>query len=200
MSFPEFAEDAPELPTEWLRRWLKEAEESGELNHTAMALSTLDLDGSPRVRFVLCKGFHPNGIRFFTNFESDKAIQIGNDNRVAVAFYWSILKRQVRIEGTVTPVTDAEADEYFASRSRLSNVGAWASQQSRPIDSRESLLSAVEDVSARYGDTVPRPPHWSGYHLHATKWEFWQDHPGRIHDRWTLQPHSDGWKMWRLQP
>ena len=200
MRFPDFAKDATEAPTEWLRRWLAEAEESGELNHTAMALSTLDLDGSPRVRFVLCKGIHPTGIRFFTNFESDKAIQISNDNRVAVAFYWSILKRQVRIEGTVVPVSDAEADDYFSSRSRLSNVGAWASQQSRPIDSRESLLAEVEAVSARYGESIPRPPHWSGYHLHATKWEFWQDHPGRIHDRWTLQPHGNGWKMWRLQP
>ena len=146
MRFPDFAKDATEAPTEWLRRWLAEAEESGELNHTAMALSTLDLDGSPRVRFVLCKGIHPTGIRFFTNFESDKAIQISNDNRVAVAFYWSILKRQVRIEGTVVPVSDAEADDYFSSRSRLSNVGAWASQQSRPIDSRESLLAEVEAV------------------------------------------------------
>ena len=200
MNFPEFAVEATEEPTAWLRRWLHEAEASGELNHTAMALATLDFTGAPRVRFVLCKGVTDMGLRFFTNLESDKGREIAKDNRVSVAFYWSILKRQVRIEGTVCPVTDAEADAYFATRSRLSNVGAWASQQSRPIASRDALLRAVDEVSARYGDTIPRPPHWSGYHVHATKWEFWQDHPGRIHDRWTLQPSDTGWKMWRLQP
>jgi len=200
MTFPDFAQDPSELPTDWLARWLKEAEASGELNHTAMALSTLNAEGAPRVRFVLCKGVTVDGIRFFTNLESDKGLEIAQDNRVSVAFYWSILRRQVRIEGHLELMSDSEADGYFETRSRLSNVGAWASQQSRPIASRDELEAAVAAVSARFGDKVPRPPHWSGFHLHASKWEFWQDHPGRIHDRWTLQPDGDGWKMWRLQP
>ena len=200
MSFPSFAETPTEAPSVWLRRWLHEAEASGELNHTAMALATLDFTGAPRVRFVLCKGVTDTGLRFFTNLESDKGREIAKDNRVSVAFYWSILKRQVRVEGCLTPLSDAEADQYFATRSRLSNVGAWASQQSRPIASRDELEAAVESVSQRYGESVPRPPHWSGFHLKADKWEFWQDHPGRIHDRWVLQPDGKDWKMWRLQP
>ena len=200
MSVPHFAEAPPEQPTDWLRRWLSEAEASGERNHTAMALATVGPSGAPRVRFVLCKGVTDSGLRFFTNLESDKGHEIARDNRVSVAFYWSILKRQVRVEGRLTPLSDAEADAYFASRERLSNVGAWASQQSRPIASRDELETAVEAVSGRHGESVPRPPHWSGFHLKADKWEFWQDHPGRIHDRWVLQPDGTDWKMWRLQP
>ena len=200
MTIPDYAEAPPEHPTAWLDRWLREAEESGELNHTAMVLSTLDAEGAPRARFVLCKGVTADGVRFFTNLESDKGHELAADNRVAIAFYWSILKRQVRIEGTVTRMGDAEADEYFASRSRLSNVGAWASQQSRPIASRAELEAAVDAVSQRYGEAVPRPPHWTGFHVHASRWEFWQDQSGRIHDRWTMVPDGDGWTMWRLQP
>ena len=200
MTIPDYAEAPPEHPTAWLDRWLREAEESGELNHTAMVLSTLDTEGAPRARFVLCKGVTADGVRFFTNLESDKGHELAADNRVAIAFYWSILKRQVRIEGTVTRMGDAEADEYFASRSRLSNVGAWASQQSRPIASRAELEAAVDAVSQRYGEAVPRPPHWTGFHVHASRWEFWQDQSGRIHDRWTMVPDGDGWTMWRLQP
>ena len=117
-----------------------------------------------------------------------------------VAFYWSILKRQVRVEGTVRLLSDEEADQYFASRSRLSNIGAWASQQSRPIASREQLEEAVDAIARRYDGDVPRPPHWSGYHLRAESWEFWQDKPGRIHDRWLLKRGGEGWLQWRLQP
>ena len=115
-------------------------------------------------------------------------------------FHWSILRRQVRVEGTVALLDSAEADAYFATRNRLSNVGAWASRQSQAVSSREELEAAVDEVSKRYGDTIPRPPHWSGYHLTATAWEFWQDQPGRIHDRWTIQKVQGQWRMWRLQP
>ena len=200
MSIPEFAELAAEHPSSWLERWLEEAQASGEHNHTAMALSTLGLDGAPRTRFVLCKGVSPTGLRFFTNLESDKGHELARDRRVSVAFYWSILKRQVRVEGVVERLSDAEADAYFASRSRLSNLGAWASDQSRPVASRQALEAAVEDASARFEGEVPRPPHWSGFHLEASAWEFWQDRPGRIHDRWILKPVEAGWMQWRLQP
>ena len=200
MTFPDFAKPCSELPTDWLRRWLQEAEDSGQVNHTAMALASVGHEGAPRVRFVLCKGVSDTGLRFFTNLESDKAREIAGDNRVSVAFYWSILRRQVRVEGQLELLSDAEADAYFETRSRLSNVGAWASNQSRPIASREQLEDAVEAVSARFGETVPRPPHWSGYHLKADKWEFWQDHPGRIHDRWVMRQNGEQWMIWRLQP
>jgi len=200
MSFPEYAEPAKEHPSEWLSRWLDDAKAAGELNHTAMALSTLNAEGAPRTRFVLCKGVNESGLRFFTNFESQKGIEISQDNRVSVAFYWSITRRQVRVEGEVEPISDAEADAYFATRHRLSNVSAWASQQSRPIASRALLEEAVQEVSERFDEEVPRPPHWSGYHLRATRWEFWQDQAGRIHDRWTIEPKDGAWWMWRLQP
>lgn len=197
---PAFAEAPPEPPTEWLRRWLDDAKTSGELNPTAMALSSLSASGAPRTRFVLCKGVNDTGLRFFTNLESPKAMEMTEDNRASVAFHWSILRRQVRVEGTVELIDGAEADAYFATRNRLSNVGAWASNQSQPVASREALQAAVEEVSARYGDIIPRPPHWSGFHLTATAWEFWQDQPGRIHDRWTIQKVQGAWRMWRLQP
>ena len=200
MPIPNYATQAEEAPTTWLNRWLREAEASGELNPTAMALATLDASGAPRNRFVLCKGVTDDGVRFFTNLESDKGIELARDQRVSVAFYWSILRRQVRLDGTVSPLDAAEADAYFASRSRLSNLGAWASQQSRPIETREELEAAVEAVSERFTEDVPRPPFWSGFRLRAESWEFWEDRPGRIHDRWVLKPGEEGWLMWRLQP
>jgi len=200
MIIPDYAVRAPEHPSAWLERWLVEAETSGELNHTAMALSSLDLKGAPRTRFVLCKGVNRDGLRFFTNLESNKGAELARDPRASVAFYWSILKRQVRVEGTVCLLSDDEADQYFASRSRLSNIGAWASQQSRPIASREELEAAVECIDRRFDGDVPRPPHWSGYLLRAETWEFWQDKPGRIHDRWLLKKGDEGWRQWRLQP
>jgi pyridoxamine 5'-phosphate oxidase len=200
MNPPDYAVRAHEHPAAWLERWLQEADESGELNHNAMALSTLNASGAPRTRFVLCKGVNETGLRFFTNLESDKGIELARDNRVSVAFYWSILRRQVRVEGTVSLLPDEDADAYFRSRDRLSNVGAWASQQSRPVANREALEAEVETISKRFADEVPRPPHWTGFHLKADSWEFWQDQPGRIHDRWVLKPDADDWLMWRLQP
>ena len=165
-----------------------------------MALSSVDATGAPRTRFVLCKGVNASGLRFFTNFESDKGRELARDRRVSIAFYWSILNRQVRVEGKVSRLTDEEADAYFASRSRLSKIGAWASQQSRPIASREELEAAVEKTSTRFRAEVPRPPHWSGYHLCAEAWEFWQDQPGRVHDRWVVKSAGGEWLQWRLQP
>ena len=200
MNVPEYAQDATEAPTAWLKRWLDEAKAAGQINHTAMALSTLSASGAPRVRFVLCKGITDTGIQFFTNLESDKALEIAGDQRVAVAFYWQAVGRQVRIEGTLTPLDDATADAYFATRSRMSQIGAWASAQSRPIPTREDLLAAADEVEARFPEAVPRPPNWSGFHLHAEHWEFWVDQPGRIHDRWVLREGGSGWKIWRLQP
>ena len=197
---PDYAVPVPDSPTSRLSLWLQEASVKKEVNHTAMALSTINSSGAPRVRFVLCKGVTESGLRFFTNLQSEKAMDIKNDNRVAAAFYWPNLERQVRIEGTVSLISDEEADAYFATRDRLSQLGAWASQQSRPIASRRELEAAVQDVSTRFEEDIPRPPHWSGFHLHATVWEFWQEKPGRIHDRWILKKAEDEWLTWRLQP
>lgn len=200
MTLPEFATPATETPGARLRRWLEDAQQAGQPNHTAMALSTLDAAGAPRTRFVLCKGITEAGIHFYTNLESDKGLEIARDPRVSVAFYWAATGRQVRLEGVLSPLPDDEADAYFASRSRLSKVGAWASDQSRPVPSRDVLLAAVEAAEARFPDAVPRPPHWSGFHLHADRWEFWEDQPGRIHDRWVLVSAEGTWMTWRLQP
>ncbi len=200
MTHPPYAQPVSEPPGQWLERWLTEAAASGQRNHTAMALSTLDAEGAPRTRFVLCKGVSEHGVRFFTNLQSDKGLQIARDARVSVAFYWSILDRQVRLSGRLTQISDAQADAYFQSRHRLSQLGAWASEQSRPVQNRQQLDTAFDSLAERYPDVVPRPPHWSGFDLHAERWEFWSAKPGRMHERWTVQRGPQGWTQWLLQP
>lgn len=200
MKIPEFAQEPLYPPVEWLERWTKEAEEAGEIEPTAMSLSTVSIDGAPRARFVLCKGVSENGILFFTNLDSSKANEIFSDPRASIAFHWPILNRQVRIEGRLQKTSDQEADLYFQTRSRLSKIGAWASKQSRPLESRETLLKAVDDYSSRFKHDVPRPGHWSGFHLQPSAWEFWQGQEGRLHDRWTIQKIDGNWLSWRLHP
>ena len=200
MTIPEFAQVPLHPPTEWLDRWIQEAEESGETEPTAMSLSTITIDGAPRSRFVLCKGISENGILFFTNLGSSKANEIFSDPRASIAFHWPILNRLVRIEGQLEKTSDQEADAYFETRSRLSKIGAWASKQSQPLESRDALLEAVEDYSTKFNNDVPRPSHWSGFRLRPSAWEFWQGHEGRLHDRWTIQKLDDNWLSWRLYP
>lgn len=181
---PSFAESAPRPPGEWLQAWFDEAEAAGEKEPTAMALASVGATGLPTLRFVLCKGVNERGVRFFTNLESVKGRQLIDRPGAAVAFHWPTLGRQVRVEGQVEPLPEAEADSYYASRDRLSRIGAWASQQSRPLPARQDLLDAVAECEARFpGDTVPRPPHWSGFRLVPSRWEFWQQRPGRLHER-----------------
>jgi pyridoxamine 5'-phosphate oxidase len=182
--------------------WLGEAEKAEPNDANAMALATVDGDGLPNVRMVLLKGHGPDGFVFYTNFESAKGREVIGHAKAAVVFHWKSLRRQVRVRGPVTEVTGAEADEYFASRSHGSKVGAWASQQSRPLDSRATLEKRAADFAAKYPQEVPRPPYWSGWRITPVEIEFWQDGASRLHDRIVFRRASPGaaWTKTRLNP
>lgn len=164
--------------------WLKEAEASEPNDPNAMALATSDADGLPNVRMVLLKGFDEHGFVFYTNFESQKGTELLANKQAAAVFHWKSLRRQVRLRGSVSVVSEAEADAYFASRPRDSRIGAWASQQSRPLESRFALETAVAKYAAKHAiGEVPRPPHWSGFRIAPSYIEFWRDKPFRLHER-----------------
>ncbi|GHD51104.1 pyridoxine/pyridoxamine 5'-phosphate oxidase [Thalassobaculum fulvum] len=190
-------------PFEQFRSWFADAEASEPNDANAMTLATADSDGRPSARIVLLKDVDARGFAFYTNTESQKGRQLEVNPFAALCFHWKSLRRQVRVEGPVAGVSDAEADEYYASRPRGSRVGAWASQQSRPLADRPTLLSAVARFEAEYdGKDVPRPPYWSGYRLTPLRIEFWQDGEFRLHDRFLYSRPSDGapWVMQRLFP
>ncbi|AMS43772.1 pyridoxamine 5'-phosphate oxidase [Aminobacter sp. Y103A] len=189
-------------PFQLFASWLKDATASEPNDPTALALATVDTDGLPDVRMVLLKGFDEHGFVFYTNFESAKGREILATMKAAMCFHWKSLRRQVRVRGPVEIVTDAEADEYFASRPRGSRIGAWASKQSRPLESRFALEKAVAEYTARHviGD-IPRPPHWSGFRIVPSQIEFWHDRPFRLHDRVVFTRTADGgWDKDRLYP
>ena len=166
-----------------------------------MALATADATGQPSVRIVLLKGHGPEGFVFYTNEQSAKGNQLTANPRAALLFHWKSLRRQVRIEGPVERVFDAEADAYFASRGRDSQLGAWASEQSRPLDSRETFERRFEDMEARYeGQDVPRPPHWGGYRVIPERIEFWTDRPHRLHERRLVVRQGADWREGLLYP
>ena len=172
----------------------------------AVALATATTDGAPSVRMVLLKGVDDDaaaarGFVFFTNLESRKGDELARNPRAALCFYWKSLRRQVRVEGPVTPVEPDEADAYYASRARGSRIGAWASSQSRPLESRFALEKAFAAHAAKHLiGAVPRPPHWSGFRLVPWRIEFWQERPYRLHDRVVYEPGRDGWRHHRLYP
>ena len=181
--------------------WMKEAEGSEPNDPNAMALATVDADGLPNVRMVLLKSADPSGFVFYTNTESNKGRELLADPRAALVLYWKSLRRQVRARGAVTLVSDAEADAYFESRARDSRIGAWASRQSRPLESRFALEKAVALHAAKYAvGKVPRPPHWTGFRIAPSSIEFWQDKPFRLHDRIVFTREGDGWVKTRLYP
>jgi pyridoxamine 5'-phosphate oxidase len=182
--------------------WLGEAEKAEPNDANAMALATVDGDGLPNVRMVLLKGHGPDGFVFYTNFESAKGREVIGHAKAAVVFHWKSLRRQVRVRGPVTEVTGAEADAYFASRSHGSKVGAWASQQSRPLDSRATLEKRAAEFAAKYPNDVPRPPYWSGWRITPVEIEFWQDGASRLHDRIVFRRASPSaaWTKTRLNP
>ena len=189
-------------PFELFDTWFAEARAGEPNDPEAMALATADEVGNPSVRMVLLKGHGPSGFIFYTNEQSVKGEELAENPTAALLFHWKSLRRQIRIEGWVERVDDADADAYFASRSRESQLGAWASDQSRPLHSRELFLQRVEDAAARFdGADVPRPPHWGGYRVVPLAIEFWQDRTGRLHERRLfLAQDGGGWDEGLLYP
>lgn len=181
--------------------WLSEAEGSEINDPNAMALATVDSDGMPDVRMVLLKGFDARGFVFYTNTESAKGAELACVPKAALVFHWKSLRRQVRVRGPVAPVSDAEADAYFASRHRDSRIGARVSRQSRPLASRAALEEAVAAETARYeGAEIPRPAYWTGFRVAPVAMEFWQDQRYRLHDRVRFTRAGEGWDRARLYP
>lgn len=183
--------------------WLEEARASEPNDPNGMALSTVDADGLPNVRMVLLNGRSPDGFVFYTNTQSQKGEELAGQPKAAALFHWKSLRRQIRIRGPVSRVSDAEADAYFQSRPRDSRIGAWASQQSRPLESRFALEKAVASYALKFGvGEVPRPPHWTGFRIAPVYMEFWRDGAFRLHDRIVFRRAEPGapWAKTRLYP
>ena len=181
--------------------WLAEARKAEINDPEAMALATADASGQPSVRMVLLKGHGADGFVFYTNEQSRKGDELGANPRAGLLFHWKTLRRQVRIEGVVERVDSSRADAYFASRARDSQLGAWASDQSRALDARETFERRFEEMSARFeGQEVSRPPHWGGYRVVPDRIEFWSDRPHRLHERRLFTRAGDGWTEGLLYP
>lgn len=190
-----------ENPHTLFEEWLSEAEANEINDPTAMALATADSEGQPSVRMVLLKGHDERGFVFYTNLGSRKSSEITENPNVALLFHWKSLRRQVRVEGPLSQVTDAEADAYFASRARLSRIGAWASDQSQPLESRAVLEARVAELEKRFeGQDPPRPKDWSGFRVQPRRIEFWQDGAFRLHDRIVYHFEDGLWRTQRLFP
>jgi pyridoxamine 5'-phosphate oxidase len=182
---------------EWLRQALAKEPNDGN----AMALATVDEAGLPDVRMVLLKDVDAAGFVFFSNVESAKGRQLAANPQAALLFHWKSLRRQVRVRGAVTPVSDAEADAYWATRARSAQIGAWASEQSRPLPDRHALEKRIAEFGLRFGlGKAPRPPHWSGFRLAPRTLEFWRDRPFRLHERLVFERAGEGWTTRRLYP
>jgi pyridoxamine 5'-phosphate oxidase len=190
-----------EDPFALFAEWLEAAGKGEPSDPNAMTVSTVDPDGMPDSRMVLLKDFDQRGFVFYTNTESAKGQELNAHPKAAILFHWKSLRRQVRIRGIVEPVSDAEADAYFASRARHSQLGAWASDQSRPLPDRLALEKRVAEMGLKFGlGKVPRPPYWSGYRITPVTLEFWRDRPFRLHERLVFDRAGGGWTTKRLFP
>jgi pyridoxamine 5'-phosphate oxidase len=188
-------------PIEAFRSWYADAEAAGLLLPEAVCLATATPEGVPSARMVLLKAVDERGFVFFTNYESRKADELEANPRAALLFHWATLERQVRVEGTVARISHEESVAYFATRDRGSQIGAWASRQSRGLEDRKELESAYEEVERRFdGGEVPLPPFWGGYRLGPAALEFWQGRSNRLHDRVRFERAGDGWRGARLHP
>jgi pyridoxamine 5'-phosphate oxidase len=188
-------------PFHLFREWFDAAERHEPTEANAMTVATVNRDGVPSARTVLMKDWDERGFVFYTNKESQKASELRENPHASLLFFWKSLGRQVRIDGTIEHVTDAEADAYFASRARISRLGAWASTQSRPLPDRATLERRLAEVEQKYpGETVPRPRYWSGFRVLPRRIEFWQGMPYRLHDRVVYTPSDGGWVAGRLFP
>ena len=195
------ADTAPIDPFSLFEEWFAEAQEKEPNDPHAMALASVDADGLPDVRMVLLNARDHRGFCFFTNFESEKARQLKANPKAAFVMHWKSLRRQVRVRGAVEAVADGEADAYFSTRSRASQIGAHASRQSRPLANRYALLERVETLTRSFGDEpVQRPPHWSGFRIIPDAVEFWKDGANRLHDRVRFTRRDGGWDRQRLYP
>ena len=190
----------PDDPLVLFEQWQKEANAAGLADPTGVVVATVQPDGSIRQRFVLLKGVSEDGFVFFTNYNSDKAAALAQNDRSSMLFPWNELDRQVSVSGKVEKIAESESDAYFAARPRASQIAAWSSQQSQPIASRGALEAQYQATLERFdGSDVPRPPHWGGFRLVPERIEFWQGGEDRLHDRFVYQ-HTNGWNRSRLQP
>ena len=190
-------------PMRLFAAWFAEAKRAEPVNPDAMALATVGADGLPNARMVLLKGFDERGFIFYTNLDSVKGHELAGTPKAALTFYWKSLQRQVRVRGDVEPVSAEEADTYFATRSRMAQIGAWASKQSAALESRLAFEKAVARYTAKFAiGAVPRPPHWSGYRVKPQEIEFWQERPFRLHDRIAFRSADAQapWSKMRLYP
>ena len=193
--------DCASDPFDQFARWFADWQAAAPIEPTAMTLATVDATGQPSARVVLLKGYDKQGFVFFTNYQSRKGLELAAAPRAGLLFFWDRLARQVRVEGAVERVSAAESDEYFATRPRGSQLGAWASPQSRPIPDRDQLEAQVREIEAETaGKPVARPPHWGGYRVRPERFEFWQGRESRLHDRIVYARSASGWTRSRIAP
>jgi pyridoxamine 5'-phosphate oxidase len=192
-------EDLKAAPHEMLEFWLNEVKELHDYN--AMVVSSVDASGQPHSRVVLLRGVNEDGLRFYTNYSSNKGQELEQNNKVALNFFWPSVERQVRVEGELHKLSDAESDAYFHSRPRESQIGAWVSPQSSTIESREVLNERFREFTNKFeGQSVPRPSNWGGYIIRPKYYEFWQGRPNRLHDRLTYTLVDGNWSIGRMAP